>query len=196
MAKEPEVIKLKFTQNHHPRKAGEVAELNIKLARFYLSLGVAVLCECKDKTKPCKDCDGMTEERAQRDAARLEGKSKAAQAFIDETRKAEERRLSMRGKETDVAKAKTNPEGKSLSKAELKKLEKEKKEAGLAEANKDKSFSDLILAAANAETDGNQKESLDLYKQAFELKEDESVLEHITRLEEALSSTSEENGGE
>lgn len=49
-------IKIKFTVNYSPRKKGEVAELEAKLANHYISTGVAKLAEAKDKVGLCKGC--------------------------------------------------------------------------------------------------------------------------------------------
>lgn len=54
-------IKIKFKTDYSPRKKGEVAELETKLANHYLSIGVAEIpCSgCKDK--PCSECDKLIE---------------------------------------------------------------------------------------------------------------------------------------
>lgn len=55
--------KIKFLNNYSPRVKGEVVELEDKLANHYLSIGVAKVCGCGDKTaKPCSDCEKATKE--------------------------------------------------------------------------------------------------------------------------------------
>lgn len=59
--KESPKVKVKFLKNYSPRKAGEVVDLDKKVADFYLSLvGIAKLA-CEDCTegvgKPCKGCE-------------------------------------------------------------------------------------------------------------------------------------------
>ena len=52
-------IKIKFRTDYSPRKKGEVAELETKLANYYLSIGVAEI-PCTDcKEKPCSDCEKL-----------------------------------------------------------------------------------------------------------------------------------------
>ncbi len=47
---------VEFTSNYSPRKKGEVADLEKRLAEHYIALGVAKEhCECEDK-KPCIGC--------------------------------------------------------------------------------------------------------------------------------------------
>jgi hypothetical protein len=52
------VTTIKFKRDFSPRKRGEIAELETKLADYYLSIGVAELpCNGCDDKKPCEDCN-------------------------------------------------------------------------------------------------------------------------------------------
>lgn len=51
--------KIKFKTDYSPRKKGEVAELETKLANHYLSIGVAEIpCTGCDE-KPCSECEKL-----------------------------------------------------------------------------------------------------------------------------------------
>lgn len=52
-------IKIKFKTNYSPRKKGEVAELETKLANYYLSIGVAEIPCSGCKEKPCSECEKL-----------------------------------------------------------------------------------------------------------------------------------------
>jgi len=58
------LIKIVFKTDYSPRKKGEVAELDAKLANHYLSIGVAELpCSgCGDK--PCSECEKLAKANA------------------------------------------------------------------------------------------------------------------------------------
>lgn len=77
------LIKIKFKTDYSPRKKGEVAELETKLANYYLSIGVAEIpCEgCEDK--PCTECEKLIQ-------ADLAAKSAASSDIITDEDKVKE----------------------------------------------------------------------------------------------------------
>ncbi len=53
---------IQFKRDFSPRKKGETAELETKLADYYLSIGVAELpCSGCDDKKPCVKCNENNE---------------------------------------------------------------------------------------------------------------------------------------
>lgn len=55
-------IKIKFRTDYSPRKKGEVAELETKLANHYLSIGVAEIFGLEIEEKACSDCETLAKE--------------------------------------------------------------------------------------------------------------------------------------
>jgi hypothetical protein len=62
-----EEVKVLFTRNYTPRKAGEIAVIDKRLADFYIGAGVAHLHNCDDcnDAEPCAGCGGQKEAEAE-----------------------------------------------------------------------------------------------------------------------------------
>ena len=75
------MVKVKFIRDYHPRKKGEVVELEQKLADYYINNAVAVLDGVKKAPKEsgCSEC----EEKAKKAANALEAKITELQEDLD-----------------------------------------------------------------------------------------------------------------
>lgn len=82
--------KITFKRDFSPRKKGETAELETKLAEYYLSIGVAELpCTGCDDAKPCEKCNETKKESTEVSDANLKTESPETKSFdpIGETKK-------------------------------------------------------------------------------------------------------------
>ena len=50
-------MKIKFTRDYAPRKKGEVADVEPKVAQFYIDNGIAFENGVKPKKTGCSDCE-------------------------------------------------------------------------------------------------------------------------------------------
>jgi hypothetical protein len=60
------LTKIVFKTAYFPRKKGEVAELDTKLADYYLSIGVAEMPCSECEGKPCSECEELAKANAEK----------------------------------------------------------------------------------------------------------------------------------